>query len=275
MANRTYLYNTERPVEHPYVLREGDDPVGQAVQVGEQARAIPLAWMLAFRPDDAKPFTYTPEGDEDGAPEAVVEGLAFCVTRERALQNLQSALPLFERVLEDPQRAKESHEDALRFFGALPLPYVMLDALELIDGDFDAFRRALGGSREGVIALRRWSLAAEWLPFGKRKRSSIEAEVDPVAVFREAIRHYHGAGVARDIAAAARLTQEAAMHGHYPAQYAWAVLHLRGEGVERDDDEIRKCMSNAAGAGYEPARRYLAAPRWKFWARPKFPTSAE
>jgi hypothetical protein len=156
MANRAYLFNTDRPVANPFMLREeGAEVHGPFDEVADWARSIPIPWMLAFRPEDARPFTHVWVEDPDD-PESERQEFrahAFCVTRERALENLRASLPVFEQVVGDARLAGAYLRDAVAAFGSLERPYVVLHADELIDGDDARFLAALGGS---VEMLRLW-----------------------------------------------------------------------------------------------------------------------
>lgn len=163
MANRAYLYNTENLVRNPYHVRERDPGVGRFVEVAEQARWLPIPWMLAFRPEDAHPFKHVwVEDEEDPSSERKpFAGFVLSAPLARVLENLRASLPVMEKVVGDPRLARAYLDDAVRAFSTLELPYVLLDAEEVVDGQYERYVDALDGSARAVGLLRDWASYSE------------------------------------------------------------------------------------------------------------------
>jgi TPR repeat protein len=281
VANRAYLYNTEQLIRNPYDVREGKPGIGRSVEVAEQARWLPLPWMLAFRPQDTYAFTHTwVEDEEDPSSERkTFEGLALAASRDQAVANLRASLPVWEKVVGEPRTARAYLDDAIAAFSGLELPYVLLDAEEVIDGSYDQILAALGGS---VEVLRDWASYSghQWplqphQPVPRRRDEDglwcgfgadlPEEEDEPEAVDQD-FEALQRAGLAGDVEAQFKLGEmtegssasgdwytRAAKAGHVEAQARLAAYYsMQGTPVL-----AMKWLKSAAQAGHVESAGYL------------------
>lgn len=159
MANRVYLFNTERPVTNPYRIHDAGPETGRVVEIADWARSIPVPWLLAFRREDAHAFTHVWRPEPDEAPEEpqTFHGYALGAPLEKVLANLRASKVLFAKVVNEPRLAAAYLDDAIRAFSALELPHVFLHAEELVDGDHGRLLAALDGTDAAVKELREWA----------------------------------------------------------------------------------------------------------------------
>ncbi|MET8700930.1 hypothetical protein ABZW10_18985 [Kitasatospora sp. NPDC004723] len=93
MANYAYLCATEVASLYPSSQLKGFDPQGGVV--AHDVSGVPLLWLAMFRPADLVTGVFTiDEDDLDDDEEAEVEATAPLVAKERALAQLDAALPV-------------------------------------------------------------------------------------------------------------------------------------------------------------------------------------
>ncbi|MFF2953779.1 hypothetical protein ACFVVU_20855 [Kitasatospora sp. NPDC057965] len=93
MANYAYLCATEVASLYPSSQLKGFDPQGGVV--AHDVSGVPLLWLAMFRPADLVTGVFTlDEDDLDDDEEAEVEATAPLAAKERALAQLDAALPV-------------------------------------------------------------------------------------------------------------------------------------------------------------------------------------
>ncbi|MFF2656183.1 hypothetical protein ACFVUH_02335 [Kitasatospora sp. NPDC058032] len=93
MANYAYLCTTEVASLYPSSQLKGFDPQGGVI--AHDVSGVPLLWLAMFRPADLVTGVFTiDEDDLDDDEEAEVEATAPLVAKERALAQLDAALPV-------------------------------------------------------------------------------------------------------------------------------------------------------------------------------------
>jgi TPR repeat protein len=261
MANRAYLFNTEHPVRNPFLLGEpGPEGGGKSVQVAEWARAIPVPWLCAFRPEDAHPFTHRHvkyEEREDPAAGTMFQGQVLSAPLARVLENLRAALPVFEKVVGVPQLARAYRDDALKAFSALELPHVLLQAEEVVDGDYERLLAALDGSDAAVVQLKEWSGYGGEKPWEPGRRVPMQRDEDglwcafgPEATVPEG-------DEPGSLDAEAQPWMQAAAGGDAEAQFRIGLLFKQAEESSARDEVARGWLRRAAQQGHVQAQFHL------------------
>ena len=90
---------------------------------------------------------------------------------------------------------------------------------------------------------------------------ALAAEDNAQAQYELAALYHRGAGVAIDVARAARWYARAAELGHADAQYRLGNMFLMGEGVRQSDSEAAHWHGQAAQQGHDDAKNNLASLR--------------
>lgn len=125
-----------------------------------------------------------------------------------------------------------------------------------------AFAKPAIGGKGSVVAL---VLALAALGGGALRASpAVGAEpvvaggrVDPVAMFRLAVRYENGEGIARDYGRALEVYCSSERAGHVGAAFAIGWIYANGRGVARDDDLAAAWFRKAASLGHEQAAKVL------------------
>lgn len=156
MANRPYLLNTAFLTSDPYLVESRRTKDGiDYVEVDGPGYRLPVPWLCCFRPDDLKPVEVPLEGG------GTVRRRLPSTTREEAIRNLERALPQYVRITGEARLARRYWEEAVAWLRVLPLPYLMLNHLELLDvvadeGEQDLLR-ALAGDAGAVPYLKEYA----------------------------------------------------------------------------------------------------------------------
>lgn len=121
MANRAYLINTTAPVHSRTELTSQRGQPGHVFGiVAEGANRLPIPWFLFFRPSDLPQVP----------PEQAVMSMP-CVAVDRAVANLEHAMPTLTAITGDADVARSYGALALTMLRRLPLPYIAMDPVEV------------------------------------------------------------------------------------------------------------------------------------------------
>lgn len=90
MANSSYLCSSDEASLYPSGFVEGFDPSSGVI--AHDVSCVPLLWLGMFRPADLVTGTFTVDEDE------VVEATAPLAAKDRALAQLDAALPVLNRL---------------------------------------------------------------------------------------------------------------------------------------------------------------------------------
>jgi TPR repeat protein len=107
----------------------------------------------------------------------------------------------------------------------------------------------LGGGYQSYLKGDYKAAYEEWLPLAELG--------DAEAQFNMGVLHDEGAGVERNLAAAAAWYRKAAEQGFLDAQTNLGVMYYHGLGVARDPEEAVRWFGLAAEQGDAEAREYL------------------
>jgi hypothetical protein len=125
MANRGYLINTSSLTSDPDELaRLRDQPGHVDGVVAEGSGRVSIPWFLCFRQSDVRMVPWR----EGRLP-------LPCTTVEQATRNLEESLPVFEAIAGDPALAQPYWSLACALVRRLPLPYLALSPIEVLDMD--------------------------------------------------------------------------------------------------------------------------------------------
>jgi hypothetical protein len=102
MENCARLLNTDAPIGDLGTLlkREGRPTVAYLETIGPAYR-LPIPWLFFFRPDDIRPVIVQTENDKGDVHHFALN--LPCATVEKSIKNLEQALPLLEKIVEDKQ----------------------------------------------------------------------------------------------------------------------------------------------------------------------------
>ena len=165
MANRAYLLNAKTLTSNPYELyrAQSDDKYDpHYIEVAEYSYGIPLPWLCCFRPAQLRPVEFRAADlyHEPKDPDARVGPILLpSATRDEAVANLEAALPLFQEFASSKREARGLWKEAVKQVRALPLDYVTLSVMEILDTDDDrrAFEASFSADEAAIPHLRRWS----------------------------------------------------------------------------------------------------------------------
>ncbi|GAA4637584.1 hypothetical protein GCM10023196_091960 [Actinoallomurus vinaceus] len=107
MANRSFLLVGDYDGINPGW--RGDIPGLEHQVLAEDVYCVPLLWLAMFRPADLVTETFPPEDEEDGP----IEATAPLAPKERALAQLDAALPALNRIFDGAGRL-DDHAALLR-----------------------------------------------------------------------------------------------------------------------------------------------------------------
>lgn len=147
MANRTYLFVGDHDGINPG-WRPGIPGLEQQV-LAEDVFCVPLLWLAMFRPADLVTTTF-PLDDPDDDDEGPIEATAPLAPKERALAQLDAALPALHEIFDGAGRL-DDHAALLRQgVQSMPGRFVTIELYEiavLIDEEtyYRDLRDALGG----------------------------------------------------------------------------------------------------------------------------------
>ena len=160
MANRAYLLNTSFLTSDPGLLRSKlKDPGNDFVEIAEAAYRIPIPWLCCFRKVDLQRVTIDDLVSFDGSPTESIEVSLPSATVKQAMKNLQSALPIFEMIAGDAKIAREYWQDAMSALQEAPLPFLTIDATEVISmGDAEPYGKeiieAVSGDASAIPSMK-------------------------------------------------------------------------------------------------------------------------
>jgi hypothetical protein len=167
MPNSSYLCTSDRESLYPSTTVEGFEPATDVVAY--DVRCVPLLWLALFRPADLRTQTIVIEADPDAVyaefdeatgdfveledyeeEDEIVEAVAPLVAKDKALLQLDAALPVLNRLFET-EGPLDDHAAMLRqAVTAAPGSFITieLDEIEGLweEGTFQpALRAALAG----------------------------------------------------------------------------------------------------------------------------------
>jgi hypothetical protein len=158
MANCARLLNTDAPIGDLGTLlkREGRPTVAYLETIGPAYR-LPIPWLCFFRPDDMRPVIVQTENDKGNVHHFSLN--LPCATVEKSIKNLEQALPLFEKIVEDKLLANLYWKNAMSYLKGLPLAYLTLDPLEIVmftdpETELEDLIVALEGSDSAIPYLK-------------------------------------------------------------------------------------------------------------------------
>lgn len=140
MSQRHNLLNTTIFSSDDSVLRDAARK-GEAtvVEVAECNYHVPLPWLACFQESDLLPSVVSGEKRH--------EILVPCVARQKAIENLVQALPLFEQLTGERKYARDFWQRGLYQLLTLQLPYLTMDiSAMLMNVEADKLRHALRGA---------------------------------------------------------------------------------------------------------------------------------
>jgi hypothetical protein len=158
MANRAYLRNTNFLTSDRALLEQRlAEPGNDYLTVDGPGYRLPIPWLCCFRPEDLKPVAIDGE-DWEGNPLRFTVSLPS-TSVSQAIRNLEAALPLFEQITGETQMARRYWSDALAWLRHLPLPWLALDATEILTmGELEDAQedlaRALAGTFDAIPWLK-------------------------------------------------------------------------------------------------------------------------
>jgi hypothetical protein len=147
MANRTYLFVGDHDGINPG-WRPGIPGLEQQV-LAEDVYCVPLLWLAMFRPADLVTTTFPPD-DPDDDDEGPIEATAPLAPKERALAQLDAAVPALHEIFDGAGRL-DDHAALLRQgVQSMPGRFVTIELYEiaaLIDEEtfYRDLKDALGG----------------------------------------------------------------------------------------------------------------------------------
>ncbi|MDA1361413.1 hypothetical protein O1R50_17430 [Glycomyces luteolus] len=173
MPNSSYLCTADRDSLYPSTTVEGFAPETDVVAC--DARCVPLLWLALFRPADLRTQTIVIEADPDAVyaefdettgdfvevpgeeEDEVVEAVAPIAPKDRALAQLDAALPALNRLFET-EGPLHDHVALLRqAIAAAPGGFITieLDEIEGLweEGTFQPALRSALASMEAVVDL--------------------------------------------------------------------------------------------------------------------------
>jgi hypothetical protein len=176
MPNSSYLCTSDQESLYPSTTVEGFEPATDVVAY--DVRCVPLLWLALFRPADLRTQTILIEADPDAVyaefdeatgdfvefedyeeEDEIVEAVAPLVTKDKALAQLDAALPVLNRLFET-EGPLDDHAAMLRqAVAAAPGSFITieLDEIEGLweEGTFQpALRAALAGFDGSAVADR-------------------------------------------------------------------------------------------------------------------------
>ncbi|MER5354603.1 hypothetical protein ABT093_30265 [Kitasatospora sp. NPDC002551] len=143
MANSSYLCSTDVASLYPSSQVEGFDPQGGVV--AHDVSGVPLLWLALFRPADLVTGVFTVEDEDEDDEDGAVEATAPLVAKERALAQLDAALPALNALFA-AEGALDAHAALLRqAVERAPGGFVTieLDEIEAVWEEEDTFQPAL------------------------------------------------------------------------------------------------------------------------------------
>lgn len=161
MSNDANLYNTSFLTSDPYLLSEkSQQPGNDYLIIANAAYKIPVPWLLCFRPEDMQ-LVKIPM-DEDDEDQGFIEARMPCTTVERALQKMEQSLPVFEAITGETKMAAMFWQMAVSCLKSLPLPYLALNAFEVMFMDEpepyeEAILAALGDDEAAIENMKELS----------------------------------------------------------------------------------------------------------------------
>jgi hypothetical protein len=161
MANCAYLINTTAAAQSRAALASQRTQPGQIFGiVAEGANRLPIPWFLLFRPSDL--------------PQVPADQVAMsmpCVRVDRAVANLENAMPTLTVITGDADIARSYGSLALTMLRRLPLPYVAMDPVEVFMLSSEAptamgqrFAAALAGDASAIPHVKALSEYREGVP---------------------------------------------------------------------------------------------------------------
>jgi len=170
MPNSSYLCTADRDTLYPSTTMEGFAPATDVVAY--DVRCVPLLWLALFRPADLRTQTIVIEADPDAVyaefdevtgdfveledyeeEDEIVTAVAPLVAKDRALAQLDAALPVLNRLFA-PEGPLDDHAAMLRrAVAAAPGRFVTVE-LDEIEGLWEAgtFQPALRAALAGFDA---------------------------------------------------------------------------------------------------------------------------
>ncbi|MFE7559323.1 hypothetical protein [Kitasatospora sp. NPDC057500] len=151
MANYSYLCSTDAPSLYPSSQVAGFDP--KTGVVAHDVSCVPLLWLAMFRPADLVTGVFTVDEDDlDDDEDPEVEATAPLVAKERALAQLDAALPVLNGLFAG-EGPLDAHAALLRrAVERAPGAFVTIE-LEEVEGiwaDEDAFQPTLRAALAGL-----------------------------------------------------------------------------------------------------------------------------
>lgn len=157
MANRSFLFVGDHEGINPGW--ESDIPDIQQKVLAEDVYCVPLLWLAMFRPADLVTTTFPPEDDDDD--EGPVEATAPLAPKERALVQLDAALPALHSIFNGAGRLDEHAALLRQGVESMPGRFVTIELYEIavmIDEEkyYRDLRNALGSlDKPGNLAADR------------------------------------------------------------------------------------------------------------------------
>jgi hypothetical protein len=150
MANRTYLFVGDHDGINPG-WRPGIPGLEQQV-LAEDVYCVPLLWLAMFRPADLVTTTFPPD-DPDDDDEGPIEATAPLAPKERALAQLDAALPALREIFDGAGRL-DDHAALLRqCVQSMPGRFVTIELYEIaVLIDEETFYRDLRDALDGLDA---------------------------------------------------------------------------------------------------------------------------
>jgi hypothetical protein len=147
MANRSYLFVGDHDGINPG-WRAGVPGLEQQV-LAEDVYCVPLLWLAMFRPADLVTATFPPD-DPDDDDEGPIEATAPLAPKERALAQLDAALPALHEIFDGAGRLDDHAALMRQGVESMPGRFVTIELYEiavLIDEEtyYRDLRAALGG----------------------------------------------------------------------------------------------------------------------------------
>ncbi|GAB3990393.1 hypothetical protein GCM10029978_118160 [Actinoallomurus acanthiterrae] len=157
MANRSYLLVGDYDGINPGW--QGDIPGLQDQVLAEDVYCVPLLWLAMFRPADLVTATFSPEDEDD--EDGPIEATAPLAPKERALAQLDAALPALHRIFDGAGRLDDYAALLKEGVASMPGRSVTIELYEiavLIDDErfYRDLRTALGSlDQPGDLAADR------------------------------------------------------------------------------------------------------------------------
>jgi hypothetical protein len=143
LGNRAYLVNTSWLTSDPSELERRGRETGHVYgEIASSNNRLLIPWFCCFRKGDLRSVQYDS-----------IRLQLPCTKVEQAVRNMEQALPIFEAITRNRKIARAYWALSCTLLGRLPLPFLMMNPLEVLFSDDPApLSAALVGSLSGDLS---------------------------------------------------------------------------------------------------------------------------